>query len=183
MQICPVLFASLLFPLTILSLAIEPSSINFNSHDITLLNHSRPSNQTSNAYHGECSFIPNRPDLPNFYEDACTEAIPIACSKLTYFNPELLVKDKWIWTNLPGCSLAYYIPLPVALRNIPTKQECEVQIFGYLVQKCVPSGSWNLGLINVLDPPTPSNPGSAFLWSYPRYLVSSKQLDTGTPSA
>ena len=182
MQIRPALFASFLFPLRIVSLAIEPSSISLNSLNITLLDQSRPSNQT-NAYSGECSIIHDRSDLPNFHEDACTQAIPIACSKLTYFNPELIVKDRWIWTNLPGCSLAFYIPMPRGRGNIPTMQECEVQIFGHLVQQCVQPALWNLGTINVFTPPTPSNPGSAFLWSYPRYLVSPKQLDTGTPSA
>ena len=181
MQIGPALLASLL-PLTIVSLAIEPSSINLNSLNITLLDESQPSNQTK-PYSGECSVIHDRSDLPNFYEDACTTAIPIACSKLTNYRPGLLVRDRWIWTNLPGCSLAFYVPMQVLRANVPTLQECEEQIFGHLVQQCVQPALWNLGTINVFSPPTPSNPGSAFLWSYPRYLVSPKQLDIATSSA
>ncbi len=181
MQICGVLFASLLFPLAILSLAIEPFSISFNSHNITLLNQSRPFNQTT-AYRAECSLIQDRPDLPNFHEDACTQAIPIACSKLTDYAPRWLVKDRWIWTNLPGCSLAHYIPMVVKPGSIPTRQECVSQVYGSLVQKCVvESHSWNLGKINVLTPPYPRGAGSAFFQDRPRYLVSPRQLDTIPP--
>lgn len=176
MQICPVLFASLLFPLTILSLAIEPFSISFNTHNISLLKQAQPSNQT-NAYRGECSFIRDRPDLPNFHKDSCIEAIPIACSKLTFFGPTHIVKDRWIWTNLPGCSLAYYVPREAEFRDIPTKEVCEVEIFSYLVERCVPWPEWNLGTINVLYAPNPEEPGDAFLRDFPRYLVSPKQLD------
>ena len=176
MQMYPVLFTSLLFLRTILSLAIEPFSISFSSHNITLLNQSPPSNQT-NTYRGECAFIDNRPDLPNFHEDSCTLAIPIACSKITYATPRYLVKDRWIWTNLPGCSLAYYLPMAAPPVFIPTKQECEVQIYEYLVQKCVGSPLVNLGTINVLSPPSPRGPGMPFNKDLPRYLVSPKQLD------
>ena len=180
MQICPVLFASLLFPLTILSLAIEPFSISFNSRNITLLNQSGSSNRTF-AYRAECALIHNRPDLPNFHEDACTEAIPFACGKLTDFEPQFLVRDRWIWTNRPGCSLAYFVPMAAEPASIPTKQECEAQVYGYMVKECVSSHIWDLGTINVFSPPTPGDSGSAFLQDYPRYLVSSKQLDTGAP--
>ena len=176
MQIRPILFASLLFPPTILSLAIEPFSVSFNTHNITLFNQSQPANQ-ANDYMGDCSFLRDRPDVPNFYEDSCIEAIPVTCSKLTYYEPHLLVRDRWIWTNLPGCSLAYYVPMAVHRRDIPTNEECQVQIYEYLVHKCVPWPHYNLGTINVLSPPLPHDSGEAFLPHYPRYLVSPKQLD------
>ena len=181
MQIGSVLFASILFPLTILSLVIEPSSINLNSLNITLLYQSQPSNQT-NPYRVVCSVIPRRQDLPNFHEDSCVTAIPIACAKLTTFAPEYLLRDKWIWTNLPGCSLAYFVPMAADSRSIPTKQDCEANIYGYMVETCVPSNWINLGTINVASPPTPSGAGRAWLQDYPRFLISPKELDTVAPS-
>ena len=180
MQICPVLFASLLFPLRISSLAIEPVSISFDNHNNTLLNQSLPSDRT-NPHLGYCSLIIDRPDLSHFNQEACTEAIPIACSNLTFFEPEYPLRDRWIWTNLPGCSLAFFVPMAAEWDILPTKQQCEVHVFGFLVELCVPSNVWNLGKINVFSPPTPGDPGRAWVQNHPRYLISPKQLDIEAP--
>ena len=176
MQICLVLFASLSFPLRILSLNIEASSVSLNNHNITPLNQSRPSNRTY-PHIGYCSLIVDRPDLSHFNHEACTEAIPIACSNLTQFEPQYPFRDRWIWTNLPGCSLAFFVPMAAESGVLPTKQQCEVLIFGFLVETCVPSNVWNLGKINVFSPPTPGDSGRAWVQDYPRYLISPKQLD------
>ena len=178
MKVLSIFFAFCLYQVGIRSLAIDGPLISVNTQNLTVFNLTQIFDQ--NSHHElsvECHNIRDRPDLPNFHEDSCFHGIAFACHKLTYYEPQYLVRDRWIWTNLPGCSLAFYVPVGAAIRRLPTVEECQVDIFNNLIERCVVSSRWNLGTMNVFDPPTPNGPGAAFLRNLPRYLVAPAQLD------
>jgi len=91
----------------------------------------------------------------------CSTAINIICQKLTENDPRILARDKWVWTELPGCALGYYLPSETSPMLIPSSAECEVGIFLEMVEKCAYDSRFNVGSINVAELPSAEGKGTA----------------------
>ena len=90
----------------------------------------------------------------------------------------MMKKNKWEWTSLEDCSLAYYMPEQASRSLFPSVKECKEQIYGAIIEKCTPmTGRYNVGTINVFVPPDPHWTGSPMTFGYPRYLIASKDLE------
>ena len=93
------------------------------------------------------------------------------CEKLVSEGPE--AHDKWIWWEVSGCALGYYIPTGGARPNL---SQCENTIFGELRHQCASSWIYNGGGINVLELPDFSSDGSAVLDDTARFMMAPERL-------
>ena len=158
-------------------LSIDPASFNFAVQYNNLLNHTSPINQTNRPHDIECAYVSGL-YLPAPKIEVCGEVIPAACEKLSPRFRFMVMRNKWVWTSLEGCSLAYYMPSEAPSSEFPSRDECKEQIYKAIIDRCTQrTGGWNVGTINVFTPPDPSDEGLPLLFSYPRYLVAFKELD------
>ena len=159
-------------------LSIDPASFNFAVHYTHLLNYTSAINQTNPPNYIECQKI-NRPNLPAPDTAVCKEIIRAACEP---FNPDFpfpVWRDRWVWRSLEGCSLAFYMPGDVDKPLIPSVDECQRNIYGAMVEKCVQrTDQYNVGTINVHISPDPSWEGLPLVDSFPRYLMAYEELDS-----
>lgn len=102
----------------------------------------------------------------------CDLALPIACGKLTDTPAARLVHDKWIWTELPGCSLGYYLPDEAAP---PFLFQCEGAL-GAVVELCATNSRFNAGEVNVETMPDFGGDGTAVVEGAVRYVMAPERL-------
>ena len=175
---CPV-FTLLLQILPTSSLAIDttsPSSL-FQNQDTTpnttLLFQLQLSNLTD-SYYVECDRVTSPPP-PELNPSHCLDAIPIICSKLTQTPPSHLMRREWIWVELPGCSLGYYLP-ETSGGVIPSVEECKRDIYGLIIERCGFKSHYNVGSINVAQLPKEDRPGLPMTEGYLRYVMAPERL-------
>ena len=172
-----VILPLLMHTLGAVSLSIDSPSINFAVQYNNLLNYTSPINQTNRLYDIECQHTTDL-TIPAPDKEVCEDIIPAACEKLSPRFPFPVMRNKWVWTSLEGCSLAYYMPEVAPRSLIPSVKECEEQIYGAMIEKCTRmTHRYNLGTINVFTPPDPHETGLPIAFGLPRYLVASKELD------
>lgn len=82
------------------------------------------------------------------------------------------MRDKWIWTELPGCSLGYYLPEETI---VPFLGQCEAS-FGDIVELCSTNSRFNAGGINVEEMPDFSGNGRAVVEGRLRYAMAPERL-------
>lgn len=102
----------------------------------------------------------------------CKICIPIVCKKLTSPHPEQLIRDKWFWAELPGCSLGYYLPEEAL---VPSAGQCE-RTFAAIVEPCSTNSRFNAGGINVEEMPDFSGDGSVVVERRLRYVMAPERL-------
>lgn len=119
----------------------------------------------------ECVRITDPPML-GLNPSNCEIAVPIICKRLTHAPVEQLRRDVWIWTELPGCSLGYYLPEEA---HVPYEGPCN-RIFEWMVELCSTDSKFNAGGINVLELPDFSGPGSAVREENMRYAMAPERL-------
>jgi len=166
----------ILLPLLLQFLAVPSSALTTRPLNLlTVGNRIRPFNLTENGYHVECVKITEPPQI-GLNPTMCEAAVPIACGKLNFPQPERLVRDKWIWIEMPGCALGYYLPAEPMPGRIPSKAQCEENIFGAIVEKCGTNSRFNAGNINVDDMPSFSGDGLPLTPGYPRYVMAAERM-------
>lgn len=82
------------------------------------------------------------------------------------------MREKWIWTELPGCSLGYYLPDEAV---VPYKGQC-LHAFNEMVELCSTNSRFNAGEINVGVMPDFSGDGHAITEGQLRYAMAPERL-------
>ena len=166
-----------LYAFRALSLSITSESFKFAEQYNHQLNYTSTINQTDRRYHIDCRKI-SRPHLPTPNPAACGEVKRAACEPFDPDFPFPIVRDRWAWLTLKGCSLAFYIPADADVSLYPSVYECQEKIYGAMIRTCVHnSGQYNIGTINVNTPPDPNFEGSPLVHGHPRYLMAYEELD------
>lgn len=101
----------------------------------------------------------------------CDVVIGIICHQLGP-APEELVRDRWIWAELPGCALGYYLP---ARAWAADRGHCE-RTFEAVVGLCASDSRWNAGGVNVEVMPDFSGDGRAEREGRMRYAMAPERL-------
>ena len=102
----------------------------------------------------------------------CEILILIICTRITSRPPGQLVRDKWIWSELPGCALGYYLPDQVAVPHIG---ECG-RLFDDIVELCSRDSRFNAGGFNVAEMPDFSQQGHAYREGELMYAMAPERL-------
>ena len=82
------------------------------------------------------------------------------------------MRDKWIWTELPGCALGYSLPDRVP---VPALGEC-VRVFEDIVELCARDSRFNVGGFNVAEMPDFSGQGHAYMEGEMMYAMAPERL-------
>lgn len=82
------------------------------------------------------------------------------------------MRDKWIWTELPGCSLGYYLPEDAP---VPWRGQCE-RTFESILELCSTDSRFNAGGINVEEMPDFSGDGRAVREGQLRFAMAPERL-------
>ena len=117
-----------------------------------------------------CYFISN-PPTSLISSAKCASLTEDVCQKMVSRGPE--AHDKWIWEEISGCALGYYIPEG---GNKPNMWQCEERIFGEMRRQCASTWIYNAGGINVLDLPDFRSDGTAVLEDMARFMMATERL-------
>ena len=118
----------------------------------------------------ECYFI-TEPPMAAFSRVKCAFLAEDTCSNLTSRGPE--AHDKWIWSEISGCALGYYLPYRAP---IPSQHECEYGIFQPIRFECATDGRYNVGSLNVEQLPDFGSDGTGVYPREGRYLMAPERL-------
>ncbi|CAD6590110.1 MAG: hypothetical protein ASARMPRED_004570 [Alectoria sarmentosa] len=160
---------TLLLSLSTHCLAI--SSLTINSPSTSLITPSINNLTLSDVPDPQCVKITDPPML-GLNPTNCEIALPIICNRLTQPRPERLLRDKWIWTELPGCSLGYYLPEDAP---VPWRGQCE-RTFESILELCSMDSRFNAGGINVEEMPDFSGDGRAVREGRLRFAMAPERL-------
>lgn len=160
---------TLLQLLSIHYLAISCLTINSSPANLITL----PNNNLTltNTVDPECVKITD-PPMVGLNPTMCHVALQIICNRLTGPRPEQLVRDKWIWTELVGCSLGYYLP---HWATVPFLGQCE-RSYSEILELCATDSRFNAGGINVLEMPDFSGDGQGVMEGLVRYAMAPERL-------
>lgn len=172
MHLPTIILISFLNLLPILSLALSSTPLNLltlstTTTDATNLTLPPPLTAPSPT----CLKI-TEPSMVGLNPTNCEICTQIICIKLTQPRPEQLRRDKWIWAELEGCSLGYYLP-DEAL--VPSSGQC-TGTFEAIVQTCSTDSRFNAGVVNVRDLPDFSGDGRAVEEGKLRYAMAPERL-------
>lgn len=103
----------------------------------------------------------------------CADLVPIICTPLNVTAPYRLVRDKWIWRELPGCAMAFYLPVRAP---VPAMDVCTGLIFGAIVEMCATRSRFNGGGINVEELPHWGSDGTAVEGGEARFLMAPERM-------
>jgi len=103
----------------------------------------------------------------------CAELVPIICIPLNVTAPARPARDKWIWRELPGCALAFYLPEHAP---VPPVDVCKGLIFGEIVEMCATRSRFNGGGINVDALPDFGSDGTAVDEGGARFLMAPERM-------
>ena len=146
---------------------------------LTELNVTQPVNLTHSVYLTDTYFVDclkiRSPPLPALDPTVCTNSITLVCNKLTFPHA---TRDAWIWIVETGCALGYFLPTGA---EVPSKVECEQDIFTAMVEDCGTRSQYNVGTINVEELPDLGGPGYPLTEGYPRYLLAPKRFGRASP--
>ena len=117
-----------------------------------------------------CYFIPDSP-MAILSSLKCAFLAGDVCEDLAGRGPE--ARDKWIWWEVSGCALGYYIPFGA---NKPNLRQCEDLIFREMRDQCASNWIYNAGAINVLDLPDFGSDGTAVWYDTGRFIMASERL-------
>ena len=107
----------------------------------------------------------------------CTYAVPFTCRRLDIVRLAQRPRDVWLWTEMANCAVGFYVPSQASPWIIPSRDECESNIFGNILRLCGQDRqAENVGTINVATLPSRDGPGNASEADFPRYLVAAKRL-------
>lgn len=78
----------------------------------------------------------------------------------------------------PGCALGYYLPVEYKghPEKLPSKDECERDIYGVIIERCAFRSQYNVGSINVEQLPQGRQRGLPMTEGYPRYIMAPNLL-------
>ncbi|KAL9065291.1 MAG: hypothetical protein Q9161_008320 [Pseudevernia consocians] len=174
-------------PLVLLScfllhlLPVSPLSINeppanlitlpSNTNNTNTNNNNNNNNILPSAYTAECVRITD-PPMIGLNPTNCDIAIGIICHRLTGPRPTQLVRDKWIWAELPSCSLGYYLPEDA---YIPYLGQCQKR-FEEIVELCSTDSRFNAGGMNVREMPDFSGDGEGIVEEGVRFAMAPERL-------
>ena len=106
----------------------------------------------------------------------CSYAVEVSCGAINKTsepaNP--IRRNKWIWTETPGCAVAYYVPQGSGVR-VPKAPEC-TEIMTGLIDKCAFNSSVNAGSENVAVMPDWSHDGVEELVDEAMYILAPERL-------
>ncbi|KAM0804846.1 hypothetical protein BDR22DRAFT_555620 [Usnea florida] len=117
-----------------------------------------------------CYYI-SAPPMPLLSSLKCAFITDAVCQNLVSQGPS--AHDKWIWWEVSGCALGYYIPTGGARPNL---SQCQKTIFGEMRQRCGSSWMYNGAGINVVDLPDFGDDGSAVLEDTARFMMAPERL-------
>ena len=152
------------------SLEITQPSVEYD-YVVAPSNDSQHLNLTKEHIPCQAASPPLRPADPT----ACTYAATIACRLLSQTSFPRIVKGKWVWSNVSGCSAAFYFPPEGTSSLIPDLGGCK-ETFGDIARNCARRPRENVGSINVRTLPRWRDTGSAFDEGTVRYLVASMEI-------
>lgn len=118
----------------------------------------------------ECHYIDD-PPMSALSSAKCAFLTGDTCSDLAQFGPE--ARDQWIWHEISGCALGYYIPGGAA---VPSLYQCDNLIFDKIRRECAGDLRYNAGSINVLQLPHWGDDGTDFFGGIGRFLMAPERL-------
>lgn len=62
------------------------------------------------------------------------------------------------------------------MQRLPSKEECERDIYGLIIERCAFRSQFNVGSINVESLPKHPSPGLPMTDGYPRYIMAPEPL-------
>ena len=86
------------------------------------------------------------PPLAGLNPSNCDIVAEITCQRLVNVPREHLVQETWIWSELEGCAMGYYLPDGA---RVPNRHTCEGVIMKEITEKCARDSRFNAGSINV----------------------------------
>ena len=170
----PLLLGSLLttsFALTIPSLTLIAQENVTVAPMLGMTGHNTRHNVTNLGIFPPVCYYISDPPMALLSGMKCAFITEDVCQKLVSEGPE--AHDKWIWWEVSGCALGYYIPTGGARPNLP---QCENAIFGALRHRCASSWIYNGGGINVQELPDFGSDGSAVLDDTARFMMAPERL-------
>ena len=115
------------------------------------------------------------PFMTPFSISKCAFLAEETCSEFALHGPK--GRDIWVWSQISGCALGYYIPDNAIL---PTKFTCEYLIFEKIRTMCGTDARYNAGSINVEQLPSSSEDGTALVPGAGRYLMARESFTSQT---
>ena len=94
----------------------------------------------------ECHMLTQTPPLVGLNPTNCEKAAEITCQRMASRPPASLVREKWIWIELPGCAIGYYLQEE---QDIPNQHRCDL-VLDNIVENCARNSSVNSGTNNVM---------------------------------
>ena len=170
----PLLLGSLLttsFALTIPSLTLIAQENLTAAPNLGVTGHNTHLNVTNLGIFPPVCYYISDPPMSLLSSAKCAFIADDVCEKLVSEGPE--AHDKWIWWEVSGCALGYYIPNGGARPNL---SQCEITIFGQLRHQCASNWIYNGGGINVLELPDFNSDGSAVLDDTARFMMAPERL-------
>lgn len=172
-----ILLASL--PTALYALNIPSSLTLLPQNNLTLASHLTLNNNHNNHPNltnyltPTCYFITTDPPMRALSNTKCAFLADDVCSDLALHGPR--AHSTWIWSQVSGCALAYYLP-PDAIR--PWRSTCEDGIFGAIRRDCAADPAKNAGSVNVGRLPGfgGGDDGTAVWEVMGRYLVAPERL-------
>lgn len=86
------------------------------------------------------------PPMTSLSPTSCELASQIICQRFASQTTTQLVRDRWIWTEVPGCAVAYWLPEDAL---VPDPVACQVRNIGAILEKWAYGSRDNAGTINV----------------------------------
>ena len=102
----------------------------------------------------QCVRITN-PPMVGLKPTDCEAVMSTLCQRLAFWEPDQLRRDVWLWTELPGCALGYYLP---TITIPPSWGQCH-NAFQQIVELCSTDSKYNAGSLNVAEMPDFSGSG------------------------
>lgn len=130
----------------------------------------------TDRYYVECDRIYD-PQLPGLNPSHCLLTVPQICTTLSQLGRATLLTQVWRWEAAigpsPGCALGYYLPVEYKSHpeKLPSKDECERDIYGLIIERCAFRSQYNVGSINAERLPQGRQPGLPMTERYPRYIM------------
>jgi hypothetical protein len=89
------------------------------------------------------------PPMTGLKPTVCENIVSIHCRIMDEIPVEVIGRNKWIWTEEPGCAMGWYFPRHARL---PTLGSCEA-IHEGMVERCARDSSFNGAAVNVAELP------------------------------
>ena len=121
----------------------------------------------------DCERI-NDPPIPPFNPQACIYVVDDFCKHIQCLKPEQVVRNKWKWPDVEGCTAGYYLGTNSWK---PGKSGCVLMV-EEIVEKCVKHSRryYNVGSNNVEIMPDFSQNGEAIDPEQVMIMLASKKL-------